>query len=231
MEADTMGLTVDQLPETRRSILLSVKRNGAQNAAELSAHLRISIEGIRQHLVSLEKDGLLERRMNRTTNPSGGRPTFQYALTSDGENLFPKHYDKLAIEIIDTVASELGTDALKNVLSQIVDKRVKEWQPKLVGLTFREKLEALKGLYRKDDPFMEIHEDDNGITLTEYNCPVLNIVQKHPLICSTTVTTLTRLLGVRVVREDKFQNGDGRCVFRIFPDEVINPDTVGLVVE
>jgi predicted ArsR family transcriptional regulator len=226
-----MGLTVDQLPETRRSILLAVKRNGAQSAAELSTHLNISIEGIRQHLVSLEKDGFLERSLIRTANPSGGRPTFRYALTLDGEHLFPKHYDQLAIEIIDTVANKLGTETLKSVLTHIVDKNVEKWQPKLEGLSFMEKLEALKGLYREDDPFMEITEDKNGITLTEYNCPVLNIAQKHPLICSTTVTTLTRLLGVKVVREDKFQNGDGRCVFRIFPNEAVDPETVGLVVE
>jgi len=39
------------------------------------------------------------------------------------------------------------------------------------------------------------------------------------------VNALTQLLGVRVAREEKFQNGDGRCVFRIYGKEPVDPET------
>ena len=38
---------------------------------------------------------------------------------------------------------------------------------------------------------------------------------ERPDICSTTVSTLRRLTGCEVVRERRFQDGDGRCEFHV----------------
>ena len=46
---------------------------------------------------------------------------------------------------------------------------------------------------------------------------------QRPALCSTTVSTLTRLLGVRVVRRRKFQAGDGCCAFEVLLNEPIDP--------
>ena len=55
--------------------------------------------------------------------------------------------------------------------------------------------------------------------LIERNCPFFSVAQKHPAICSVSVNTLERLLGFKVVREQRFQAGHGRCVFRVRLDE------------
>jgi hypothetical protein len=47
----------------------------------------------------------------------------------------------------------------------------------------------------------------------------------RPALCSVSVNALTRLLGVRVRREETFQNGFGRCSFHVYADEPIDPDT------
>ena len=60
-----------------------------------------------------------------------------------------------------------------------------------------------------------------GYRVIERNCPYLNAAMKRPALCSVTVNSLTRLLGVRVDREERFQNGDGRCVFRVYADEPV----------
>jgi hypothetical protein len=41
---------------------------------------------------------------------------------------------------------------------------------------------------------------------------------EHPVLCSLSVSTLEMLLGRKVVREERFQSGNGRCVFRIRMD-------------
>ena len=43
----------------------------------------------------------------------------------------------------------------------------------------------------------------------------------RPMLCSVSVNSLQRLLGVRVEREEKFQSGDGRCVFHVFKEEPV----------
>jgi predicted ArsR family transcriptional regulator len=44
----------------------------------------------------------------------------------------------------------------------------------------------------------------------------------RPVLCSSTVSVLTRLLGTKVVREDRFQDGHGRCSFRIYENQPLD---------
>ena len=41
----------------------------------------------------------------------------------------------------------------------------------------------------------------------------------QPALCSLSIETLERLLGHPVVREERFQAGHGRCVFRVRLDK------------
>mgnify|MGYP001556112562 CR=1 FL=1 len=108
---------------------------------------------------------------------------------------------------------------LKQVLSAVTDRQVAQWQTKLAGLGLREKLEALKGFYFENDPYTQVVEDADGLWLIEQNCPFLNLVMERPALCSVTVSTLSRLLGVVVKREKRFQSGDSRCAFHILADQ------------
>ena len=226
-----MNSSVNQLSGPRKAILLAIKRDGAKAASELAAELEISTEAVRQHLMVLERDGWIERHSDRRGSHGGGRPTLRYRLTSDGEHLFPKHYDALAVELLDSVSNHLGSGALKQVLASMAEERVREWKPRLRGLTLEQRLEALKDFYVKGDGYMDIEYRAEGPALVERNCPVVNVVKQRPMLCAVTVTALTRLLGVRVAREKTFQNGDGCCVFQIYPNEPVDPDLVDLVVE
>jgi predicted ArsR family transcriptional regulator len=46
---------------------------------------------------------------------------------------------------------------------------------------------------------------------------------RRPILCNVSVNALTRLLGVRVERDERFQHGDGRCVFHVHADQPIDP--------
>ncbi len=226
-----MSITVNQLSEPRRTILLAIKRDGAKAASELSVELDMSTEAIRQHLMVLERGGWIERCPDRSSSQGGGRPTLRYRLTTDGEHLFPKHYDALVVDLLDSVSKHLGTEALKRVLASMADERVREWEPRLRDLGLDKQLEALKDFYVKDDGYMDIEYQADGPALIERNCPFMNVVKERPMLCSVTVTALIRLLGARVARVKKFQNGDGCCVFQIYPNQPIDPNSVDLVLE
>jgi predicted ArsR family transcriptional regulator len=218
-----MNQNIDQFSDTRKSILTLLKQNGSETISGLSRKLNISNEGIRLHLVQLERDGYIKRNTEKSA-PKGGRPAIKISLTSKGETLFPKNYDALTIEVIDTVAQQLGKDAVKKILSALVDKRVREWQQHLNELSLAEKLEALKNLYISNDLFMDVDYDHETKTmiLIERNCPFYDVAMQRPVLCNVTLNTLTRLLGYRVSREKRFQNGDGCCVFRVNTDQPID---------
>jgi predicted ArsR family transcriptional regulator len=153
-----------------------------------------------------------------------GRPATRYSLTEAGDHLFPKNYDLLNVAIIDAVADELGPDAAKRMLRRVSDDRYSTVNASLRGRSLEERVEALKNFYLEGDPHMEVQKNDGVYRLVERNCPYINTAMQRPALCSISVNALSRILGVRVEREKKFQNGDGRCVFLVHTDEPIDAE-------
>lgn len=217
MSAKSKHLPVD----TRQAMLVFIKNKGSATAGELAVQMRITREGARQQLQQLEREGWIARG-ERTQAEHAGRPAVAFVITSAGDHLFPKNYDTLSLTLVDAVADQLGPQALDKLLAALTDQQVRQWEPKLAGKSLPERIKALKGIYDMDDAYTSVKKDARGYVLVERNCPFLNVALKRPRLCSVTVATLTRLLGVRVVREERFQDGDRRCVFRVLEDEPVD---------
>lgn len=207
---------LSRLPALKRSLLLSLKRAGPATIARLAAETGVTREAVRQQLVELTAEGLAVK----TTAARGvGRPTGTYGLAPAAEPLFPKAYDELAVELLDAAADELGPAALKKILARMAAERVRRWLPAMKGKSLAERVRVLRGVYRDGDPFMRAEAGDPP-RLVETNCPFFAVASKRPALCSMTVSTLSRLLGRRVTRAERFQNGDGRCAFLIGKERV-----------
>lgn len=210
------------MPDSRRSIVLALKERGSATIAQLSPSLGLTGEAVRQQLLLLQREGWIEAVVDRNSvRGRTGRPSTVYRLTDAGEHLFPKHYDALSIAVIDAVAEELGTEAAVRVLARVSNDRVSALAPQVEGRTLAQRLDVLHDWYVADDPHMTHEQDGDDYRLIERNCPFYNTAMNRPALCSVSVNALTRLLGVRVRREEKFQDGDGRCVFRVYANEPV----------
>ncbi len=200
-------------------MLIHVKERGGATIAELAAHIGISDEGARQHLLRMERKGWIRRRETRPTGGRAGRPAAVYEVSPAGEAFFPKRYDELSVALADILVESQGGAALEAALARITDSWVDAWSPRLEGKSLDERLALLKDYYLPGDPFLTI-ERNGGVALVEHNCPFLNVAMARPALCSITVNALTRLLGYRVYRRRTFQKGDGCCEFRVTPEAV-----------
>lgn len=204
----------------------ALKRKGASTIAQLADELRLTGEAVRQQLLQLQREGWVEAKISRDPERiRTGRPATSYSLTEAGDHLFPKEYDALSVAVIDAVADELGPEAIKRVLSRIYEDRVAATEGALRDLSLEQKVDALKDLYLDHDPFMDVEKTNGDFLLVERNCPFLNTAMRRPALCSVSVNALTRLLGVRVDREEKFQLGDNRCVFHVHADQPVDAKT------
>lgn len=228
-----MARNVENISDVQQQILTFIKQQGETTNARIAEYLGVSYEAVRQQLRQLEAVHLVTARRQLEEGQRSGRPTQLYALTPAGDHLFPKAYDELAVELIDTLAAALGPEALRQVLASLTDDNVRRWAAHLQDKTLPERLEALKGIYLEDDAYMDVDQDETSgdLQLVERNCPFLNVATRRPALCSVTVSTLSRLLGHKVTREKRFQNGDGRCVFRVHLDQPINPDAFRFAFE
>jgi predicted ArsR family transcriptional regulator len=217
----TVGIDVTNLPISKRRLLMRLKTRGPATIAELAADLGLSGEAIRQQLAPLERELWIERE---ALPPSGepGRPPGRYRLTMRGEGLFPKQTGSLAVALADAIREEMGDEALELILARVTDGRVLGLQGTGGDVPLSEKVASLRGIYGADDAFVDLDKVPEGYLLIERNCPFLDVALARPVLCSSTVTTLTRLLGRRVVREERFQDGDGCCSFRIYEDQPVD---------
>lgn len=217
-----MTTKIRAIPPGARQVMLGfIKHKGSATASEVAGHMHITREGARQQLQALEREGWITR-IQRPRSEKAGRPAVTFAITAAGDHLFPKNYDNLSLTLVDAVADRLGEKALDTLLAAVTDQQVKHWESKLAGKSLPERIKALKDLYYEDDPYSSMKKNGRDYVLTERNCPFLNVAMKRPHLCSVTVSTLIRLLGVRVVREERFQDGNRRCVFRVLTDEPVD---------
>lgn len=188
---------------------------------ELSRELGITYEAVRQQIAELRRAGWIAAAgppaPERGVRP--GPASRRYGLSAAAEHLFPKHYDALSVELVQELLEGFGGQGLVQILSRMTDARVRRWAPVLSSMSLRQKLKALCSLYVEKDSYMEVEWREGAPALIERNCPFLDVAQAHPAICSVSVNTLERLLGFRVIRERRFQDGHGRCVFRVRLDQ------------
>lgn len=212
---------------------MALKQSGPATIAQLASALKLTGEAVRQQLLQLQRDGWVDSHVERGNGKHArtGRPATTYKLTAAGDHLFPKHYDALTVSMLDALMENFGPDAVMKVLSSLADSKVAETEPALRDLSLEERIAALRNLYMAPDPFMESETADHGFRLIERNCPFYNTAMSRPALCSVSVNALTRLVGFRVRREEKFQDGDDRCVFRIDTDEPVDPANREFVLE
>jgi predicted ArsR family transcriptional regulator len=214
---------LDHVGDSRRTILSAIKENEKATIAQLASLLGSTREAVRQHLVQLTRLGWVQSTVEAPRKKGhGGRPAASYSLTPEGEQVFPKRYDRLSVALLGVIEEQLGREALLKVLGGLADRYVREWEPRLSGLPLAARVEALKDIYSAGDPYTAVEEVSGGYRLIERNCPFLKVAMERPAICSVTVNTMSRLLGAQVRREERFQSGRSRCVFRISADQPSN---------
>lgn len=209
---------LDELSATRANILRLLKLEGFASIPRIAEALGMSHEAARKQVGDLHKGGWIksncEPDLSERGGPAPGRPPAMYCLTAAGDHLFPKQYASLTIGLLDTIAAD-GDAVLTAALTRMTDARVGWLAPHLAALPLEEKMEQLRAIYSAGDPFTDVERRGDDFVLIERNCPYLTVAMERPDICSTTVSTLRRLTGCEVIRERRFQDGDGRCEFHV----------------
>ncbi len=204
---------------TRRKILLLLRKRPGVTVTELAAELQLTGMGVRRHLDALQSEGLVE--VTACDRKGVGRPAAGWRLSAAGLELFPRRYDRVALEVLEDVADHAGHDAVDAVFARRTDKLVAEYEDELgdtEGLP-----ERVAGLARiRDDAgyLAEWSTDGDGdLLLTENNCAVHRVAERYPVVCAQELALLRRVLGpdVEVTREAHTMAGDAVCRYRIRP--------------
>jgi predicted ArsR family transcriptional regulator len=196
---------------TRYRILDLLRRHGRLSAPELAQRLDLSPVGVRRHLITLERDGLVRGQTERAPR---GRPAARYSLTDSGRQTFPRHYDELAQEALSFLGAE-GGRALHDFLAWRNERLAAEYGSRLRSGTVEGRARELADALTEQGFMAEVEEGADGLKLCQRNCTVEHIAAEHPDVCAWEAALFGRLLGVTVTRESTIVDGSVSCVTRV----------------
>jgi DeoR family suf operon transcriptional repressor len=200
------------MADTRRELmrmLLENKETGL-TVDELGRRLGITRSGAQQHLVALERDGLVTQVDRRST---GGRPSRAYGLSERGYEQFPRKYALLAEGLLATATETLGEEAVDGLLMKLAERIAGEALPMLRPANGTSRLEAVIELMNEIGYDASPLADGRGISAA--NCVYHKVAERTRAVCRYDVQLLSLLLGEDVEHDCCMQDGDGHCTFRL----------------
>jgi predicted ArsR family transcriptional regulator len=205
--------------DPKRRVIAHLKRNGPTSTQAVARALDVSDVAARQHLASLEMQGLVQKA---TAAPAGkGRPGVLWRLTSLANDLFPDRHDALTLDLIDGIRKALGEDGLQRVIEARTERQLASLRQTVSPeAPLRERLEALAKQRSLEGYMAEVVEaEDGALLLVEHHCPICDAAKACQAFCSTELELFEAALGpdVTVERQQHLLSGNERCVYRIAP--------------
>jgi len=198
---------------SREKILLLLKRRGALSIDELSRELNITSMGIRQHLLSLERKGLIEYIIKRQ---GIGRPAFLYKLTERADDLFPKAYDRFILDMLKDIEKHDGRDKIEDIFKWRKARFLKGARESLAGKkTIQDKVFGLKNLLESEGYFAELSDSNGHYNLSLFNCPIPKVAAGFGEACRYDLQVFRDLLGREVSRAECIVDGNPSCTYVI----------------
>jgi predicted ArsR family transcriptional regulator len=195
--------------------LVLLKMRGPQTAADLGRATDVTAEAARQQLVRLASEGLVVATEERR---GVGRPVRLWALTEAGNARFPDAHAELTAQLIRTIRSQLGEEAL----DKLIDARAAESKATYVAALegsadLGERVARLAEARSREGYLAESRPDGHGYLLVENHCPICVAATACQGFCRAELETFREVLGrgTTVERTEHIVNGDRRCAYRI----------------
>ena len=193
---------------TRGRIVLLLHRAG-RTVDELAQALDLTDNGVRGHLSTLERDGLVRQHGTRR---GSGKPAYTYELTQEADRLFPRPYDEILAHLLDVLAGRLAPELLGRVLDD-VSRRLAIGRVAPPG-DLRSRVEWGAAVLRDMGGLPEVEECEGAFLIRGYGCPIGSVVSRHPGACRLAELLLSRVIGA-TVRERCERGGSPRCCFEV----------------
>ena len=104
---------------TRGKIVAALRMRHSASAIDLAGEFQLSPNAIRQQLMVLERDGMVETRPVRRGKT---KPTLEYTLTARAEEFFPQQYDRMLNAVLREVRLQGGDEAVERIFAGMAER-------------------------------------------------------------------------------------------------------------
>ncbi len=195
----------------RLEILNSLKRTKGMSVNELVDKMKMSYMGIKQHCLTLERDGYLDtwRRPQKM-----GRPEMVYRLTRRSHDLFESDSNQFTLDLLRSIQEIHGPNAPEKLLFHVFERRTPALKAKVKGETVAERAKSLARL-RDSEGYMSqfVINENGGPQILECHSPLLNLLDRYPIVGRLEQDMFQTMLGTPVRRQESRVSGQYECAF------------------
>jgi len=196
----------------RLEILNTLKRTKGLSVNQLVLKMKMSYMGIKQHCLTLERDGYLDtwRRPQKM-----GRPEMVYRLTRRTHDLFPADSNQFTLELLQSIKEIYGPNGPEKLLFNVFERQAVALKAKLKGETVAERAKAPARI-RESEGFMSqfiTDVNEGGPQILECHSPLMNLLDQYPIIGRLEGDLFESVLRTRVRREESRTSGLYECAF------------------
>ena len=193
--------------------MIYLKTEGDASVDDLAGVLSMTASAIRQHIVPLEAEGLVD---HVEVGSGPGRRKRRYHLTERGDALFPDRCGELAI----TCASALervDPGLMRRLIDEGLRMQYRTWLRELSALPegqTRQRLARLVQMFEANDFLPTVEKDDGKRRLILRHCPFLGLARTSSSVCEAELALVREALPhARIDRVAHRLEGGRSCVF------------------
>jgi len=201
-----------RLLASTRGRILALLRSESRTVNELAAALDLTDNAVRAHLLSLERDGLVQQHGIR---PGKRKPHAAYGLSSEAEHIFPKAYGPLLNHFVTVISNRLTPRTLRATMREVGAVVAADCLDRWKGRSRPERIKAaldllndLGGLARFDE------RDGKQFIFGRNGCPLAAITAGHPEACLIVESLLSKVIGVSAKKCCEYGETP-RCCFEL----------------
>lgn len=198
---------------SQSKILHLLKTQGEMVASRLSEQLQMTSMGARQHLESMEREGLVAHRF---VSEGKGRPKKKWFLTDKAQSHFPDSHANLLVNLLGHMQEQLGKDAYESLIKVREEEMLVNYRNNLAK--FNSPIEKLNKLaqIRTDEGYMaQVLEENGELLFIENHCPICSAASKCQQFCRSELSIFRQVLECEVERVEYILDGARRCVYKV----------------
>jgi predicted ArsR family transcriptional regulator len=200
-----------RLLESTRGRILQQLRAREQTVNELAATLKLTDNAVRAHLLSLERDGLVQQT---GIQPGFRKPHALYGLTSQSEQIFPKAYGALLDLVLSVFERKVASAELDAGMREVGRHLAALHLGEVKGKSWEQRIEAALAILQELGGSATFEESDGKHFIRGNGCAMAAATARHPAACLIAESLLTELIGVPVMQRCR-HNGAPSCLFEI----------------
>ena len=190
----------------RLEILNTLKRTRGLSVNQLVEKMKMSYMGIKQHCLTLERDGYLDtwRRPQKM-----GRPEMVYRLTRRSHALFQADSNAFTLDLLQSIEEIYGPNAPEKLLYNLFERKTSSVKQRVKGATTEERAKSLASIRDEEGHMAQFvnSPEDGGPHILECHSPIMNLVEKYEIIGRLEQQMFEEVLGTSVRREETRTSG------------------------